>query len=406
MSAETTAEQHFCLICHNPIDGPAADCPHCRSRAIDEDPASPPLLVIAGVVAAMVGLWIAAELATAYFRETRAARQQAHMLAAAELSETGDPEAALKEYRAALEFGRFDFEARLGLARTLEQVGRFSEARNHLIDLRRADPTHAVVNLLLGRIAAAENDLGAAVGYYRTAIHGRWPTSSEQQRFQARLDLAGLLVSSGDQLQAVAELTDALEEAPARPTVRKRIARLWLEAGAPARAAEVFENVVRDAPEDAAALMGLGEAEFARGRYLSARTAFNRAAAARAPATQVQPWLELCTEIIDLDPTYRRVGTRERLRRGQELAARSLAELERCVQDDLTPSEGAPRTPAVVVVESAREQLARRVPAGQAEEFAEQYIGLAENLWNVREALCPSQAPDDALRHVLEKLAQ
>jgi tetratricopeptide (TPR) repeat protein len=362
---------------------------------------APAWLTIAGVVIATLVMWVLTEVLTAHFREARALRQVEHDHIATSLAASGAHEEAVREYRAALEYDRSSIEARLGLAEALLASGQPSAARNHLLDLRAADPTHALASYLLAGIAARAGSLDDAVAHYRTAVHGRWPEGTQARRLQARLELAEALVSSGKQLEAVAELAASLEEAPEQPGVRKRIGQLLLDADAPAQAGDVFRNVVRKAPEDAGAWMGLGASEFGQGNYLSARTAFTRAAAIT-PVPGVQRWLGLCSQIIDLDPTYRRAGTRERLRRSHDLAARAVAELQRCLPLAASAEPSSPE-----LLQRAEAVLSRSVPAGRAEDFVEENISLAEELWAARDVWCPGVEPvDEPLRYVLEKVSR
>ena len=51
--------------------------------------------------------------------------------------------------------------------------------------------------------------------------------------------------------------------------------RLFLLAGSPARAADVFRGILHDSPANAEAHAGLGEAEFARDNYRAAQRRFS-----------------------------------------------------------------------------------------------------------------------------------
>ena len=72
----------------------------------------------------------------------------------------------------------------------------------------------------------------------------------------------------------MAELLPLQYEAPDNLQTRKRIARLYLLAGSPSRALDLFKEILRQQPQDFDAYAGLGEAEFARGNYRTARTNF------------------------------------------------------------------------------------------------------------------------------------
>lgn len=385
---------HYCLICHHEIAHPGAECQYCLSRATTG--LAPPMALLAGVFLALALLFAATRSLTATYQEVRQERRRVHVSEATGLSEAGRYEAAASEFRAALRYGRSDFEARLGLSQALFRLGQLSEARNHLIDLVARDPTSAVVNRLLAEISARQGRVDEAVSHYRTAIYGRWPEDPEGNRLTARFALVELLEEEGRSLQVVGELAELLEEAP-DDAVRERIARHLLRADAPERAAELFEELTRSQPEDAGVFEGLGEAEFARAHYLSARTAFSRSLALDPGNAGVLERLRLCNRIVDLDPTFRRVGTRERYRRSEELVQRALAELRRC-------EVGLERFEAEIERAEALDGSIRR---GGAEDSVEENISLAETLWVGRLELCPGLEPEDEpLGLVLEKLAQ
>jgi tetratricopeptide (TPR) repeat protein len=247
------------------------------------------------------------------------------------------------------------------------------------------------------------------VAYYRTAIHGRWPEGLKVSPLQVRFELIRVLETKGDQLQEVSELLDLLKEAPEDPSVRWRIGRLLLEAGAPEKAAATFEALVESGRATPQAYEGLGEAEFALGHYLSARTAFGRSLSLDPRASRTLDWLRLTSRVVELDPTYRKGGTRERLRSSEELLDRARRELERC--GDLPEGAVGPKVPlpgpAQKLVDAALETKTRRVEAGRSEDYVEADISLAQELWQARLQTCPAiPIADEPLRHVLEKLAQ
>jgi tetratricopeptide (TPR) repeat protein len=348
------------------------------------------------VFAALVVLFFATRGLTAFYQDERQARRRLHLEEATGLSSAGSWPAAAAEFRDALRYGRDDAESRLGLAQALFHLGLLSESRNHLIDLVARDPTSAVVNHLLAQVEARQGRIEEAVSHYRTAIYGRWPADPERNRVATRFELVRLLEMEGRPLQVLGELAELLEDAP-DDGVRLRVARHLLAADAPERAATLFEELTHSHPRDAAIFSGLGDAEFARAHYLSARTAFARSLALDPKDASVLERLRLCNRIVELDPTFRRVGTRERYRRSEALATRALAELRRC-------ETGLERYSDQIAL---AEKLDGSLPRGGAEDSAEENIALAESLLAARVALCPDLPPrDEPLRLVLEKLAQ
>jgi tetratricopeptide (TPR) repeat protein len=401
------ASPQRCPICQHEISDPRQECPYCRRHRVLSE--THPSLVLPGVLVGMLVLVALAAILTRSFRETRAQRRARHLEAALARSESGDHAKAIEEYRHALHYGREDADARLGLARELYQQGSLSEARSRLLELLPEDPTHAEVNYLLAKIASVQGRLDQAAAYYRTAIHGRWPEGLRVSRLQVRFELIRVLESKGDQLQEVSELLELLEEAPQDASVRWRIGRLLLEAGAPEKAATVFEALIAEGHASAMAYEGLGKAEFALGRYLSARTAFARSVSQNARSSSALEWLRLSNRVVDLDPSYRKGGTRERLRRSEELVTRARLELERCfglpagaVGPRLPPPEATSR-----LVDAALKRQEQQVDASRSEDQVEADISLAGLLWQARVETCPEVAVvDQPLRHVLEKLAR
>lgn len=389
-----TTRIYHCRICHYEIEHPGAECQHCRSRATAGF--APPLASLAAVFAALVLLFAGTRALTGFFQHEREARRRNHLEQATALSAEGQWEAAAAAFRDALRYGRSDAEARLGLAQALFHLGELSESRNHLIDLVVQDPTDAVVNHLLAQAETRQGRVDEAVSHYRTALYGRWPENPEENRLATRFELIEVLEREGRPLQVLGELAEVLEEAP-DDEVRLRVAEHLLRVDAPERAAELFEDLARAHPRDAHILEGLGDAEFARAHYLSARTAYARSLALDASDATVLERLQFCNRIVELDPTFRRVGTRERYRRSETLVVRALAELRRC-------GTGLERYADEI---GRAESLDGSLRRGGAEDSVEENLALAEALWAARIELCPQLPPEDEpLRLVLEKLAQ
>ncbi len=76
----------------------------------------------------------------------------------------------------------------------------------------------------------------------------------------------------------LSELLPLLDEAPDSVQLRERLGHLFVLAGSPGRATTIFQEILRQNPNDADAHAGLGEAAFARGNYRTARTAWVNAA--------------------------------------------------------------------------------------------------------------------------------
>ena len=95
--------------------------------------------------------------------------------------------------------------------------------------------------------------------------------------------------------------------------------RLFLLAGSPARAADIFRGMLHDASANADAYAGLGEADFARGDYRAAQRDFQTALRLAPDDQAARQRLDLCNNLLMLDPTVRGLGPAERFRRSLKL---------------------------------------------------------------------------------------
>ena len=115
--------------------------------------------------------------------------------------------------------------------------------------------------------------------------------------------------------------------------------------------------------------------------------------------------------MVDLDPTTRRLSTRETHRRSRELLERSLAALEFCI--DPTPGSDLSRFVGPLppdldgLIYSAREITTDKMRQRPTEESIELNISLAESLWARRKDRCPdTPVVDEPLSLVMERLGE
>ena len=210
-----------------------------------------------------------------------------------------------------------------------------------------------------------------------------------------------MLVQQRADREVLAELLPLQDEAPDDIQTRKRIARLYLSAGSPSRALDLFKDILRQQPQDFDAYAGLGEAEFARGNYRTARTDFRAALRLNPEDEEIQKRLGVCETVLALDPTQRGLSSAEQYRRSLKLLELASDAMNRCV--------GAPPPEtAHDLAEKAGQALKRRVGSSRQEEVTETNLELAEQLWQARQKQC-KQAPAEAeepLALVIAKLAQ
>ncbi len=298
------ASRYVCLICRNPIPAPGAECPHCKDRSSKTAGATPQLL--AAVFAVMFAFFVATGYYNQSFNRERENRATEHFRLARTYADYGYFDEAIDQYRDALLHRRNDFDYRLGLALALYYSDRHQEAELQLLQLRSADPTNAVVNRLLGRLAKRAGRATEAVNFLRTAIYGRWPQNPEENRIETRFELIRLLEDTGQNLQVIGELLSLLREEPANDQIIRRVGLEFLEAGAPGEALRALERLPENVRDDQGVQAAVGRALFELGRFGEARIELRQAL--REPNEEVQRLYDLTDRIVLLDPTYRPVS--------------------------------------------------------------------------------------------------
>ncbi len=396
-----------CLICHNEIAHPGAECPYCKSRSFLAEGATPRILV--AVFGVMALLFVVTGFYTRSFNRESSDRGRQHYASAQALAALADYEQAAEHYRDALLYSRDNSEYRLGLALALFESERYIEAQNHLMELRPDDPTSGIVNRLLARLAADDGRIDEAVTYYRTAIYGRWGDDAEQARLRSRLELVDLLDENERPRQLTAELLELLDVAPDDRGIKLQLAALLLKTQVADRASALFEELLRGDRKDREALVGRAEAEFLLGNYITARSHFIWANEVSEDPLTVER-IDICNRIVQLDPTRRAITTQERLRCSRELVERSAVFVNYCRNPAGVDFVGAlPGVPEDLAGPLGRtlDLLESKTRQRATDENIEANILLAEDTWNVREAVCVGiEHDDEPLRLVLAKLSR
>lgn len=328
--------------------------------------------------------------------EARRLLQQGQLLA-----QQGRNGEAIDRFRSALSVARGNQEAQLSLTKALFAVGRLSDAETLLKEMLQRNPTDGAVNLTMARVLVREGRAAEATSFYHQAIYGTWKQDAVANRIKVRFELIDLLVQRGANREVLAELLPLQDEAPDDLQTRKRIARLYLSAGSPSRAREIFRDMLRQQPQDFDAYAGLGEAEFAQGNYRTARTDFLAASRLNPADEEIRKRLGVCETVLVLDPTQRGLSTAERYRRSLKLIELALDGMNRCVA---APPPEAARD----LAGKAQQTLKRRVNSARQDEVTETNLELAEQLWDMRMKEC-RQGPADSeepLALVIARLAQ
>ncbi len=308
---------------------------------------------------------------------------------------------AAERFRDAVSIQRDNRDYLLALSGALLAAKNFADAESTLDGLLQRDSTDGDANLAMARVQMGEMHIPEGISFYHRAIYGRWTTDAAQNRLKARFELVDLLARQNAKEELLAELLPLQDEASADLQTRTRIGELFLSAGSPGRAVDVFQDILRRDSRDADAYTGLGEAEFTRGNYQSARTDFLNASRLKPDDAAIRKRLELCEQIISLDPTRRGLALSERYQRSLKLVALALDEINRCL---ITPAPA----PAQELVDAANKALKARVEELRQNAATETNLDLTEQLWKARGKDCGSSTPasDDALALVLAKIAQ
>jgi Flp pilus assembly protein TadD len=356
-----------------------------------------PVRVMAVVTAVIVILAALDQiLARTEMREVQGAAARSWS-AGMRLLHEGRPAEALDALRDAHAMERDNVTYELDTISALIALGRTADADPLVEDVLQRKPNDGYANLIAARLKAREGDAEDAEAFYHRAIYAEWPADSSMPARAARLELVQYLVGRHAKQELLAELISLEAEADGDTALRRRVAELFLVAESPARAATVYRDLVEENPDDTTAYEGLGEAEMQRGEYRAARTAFMQAAMHHAGQTTASR-LILLNEVIQLDPTSRRLPTAEKLERSLRILALAKGDLE--AQLEKRPSAASAETADLL-------KAAANPPRVATNEMAEQNLDLATRIWKLRVSLFGSStAPDqEALKLTMERLA-
>jgi tetratricopeptide (TPR) repeat protein len=355
------------------------------------------VLVIAFTILAVV--FTGATFLARWYQRERIARAQKAFRIGESLEAKGHDAQAIELYRDALSVTPRT-EYRLAMARVLMKLDRAAEASLYLHEILQNDPAEAYPNLLLARIAVSENQNAQAINYYQRAIYGRWPADPESRSTDARWELAGFLIRIGSRKAATAELLQLGDQART-PEARVRAAGMLLDLNSPNQAADLFREVLRADPGNAAAWAGLGRAEMALGDYRQARAAFSAALRRNSTNDEIRRSLAQAEAILALDPTERGLQASERYARSRKVLERAVADLMQCSET------GAIHAAAQKSIDTAQALLSRRVQPRRNGAAEEANLATAEELWDARKEICgPDAPPDEVLERVLARISK
>jgi tetratricopeptide (TPR) repeat protein len=360
-----------------------------------------------GLVALAIGALFTVDTFLAKTEEGESRIEAARLFALGRsLLNQGHNEEAVDRLKDALEIKRGNREYQRVLAQAQLAAGQAPDAEQTLNDLLLGDSTDGPSNLTMGRVLLKEGRIREAISYYHRAVYGQWKDDPQDNRLKVRFELIDLLAQQDSKDELLAELLAVQDQMPGDVAARLRLGRLFLTAGSPARAADVFRGVLKDRPSSAEAYAGLGESDFTKGDYRAAQSDFQSALRINPrlnswvnPGGQaVAKRLDLVSRVLALDPAVRGIGTAERFRRSRLLVQMTL-DSDACLGPNPAPVSQE-------LLDDARRTLKARVSAAGQDEATEANLDLAGRLWHARISGCkPAPDPDDPLGLVLAKVA-
>lgn len=333
---------------------------------------------------------------------------QRSYLAGYNLLQAGKAAEAIDPLRQAHAVERDNPEYELALITAFVDSGRTADAEPLMNEMLQREPNDGHVNLIAARLKAKEGNAAEAEAYYHRAIYGEWPDDAAAHRIAARLELIDDLIKTGeltrrDRQQALlAELVSLDAEPAAGADVRKRLARLFLMAGSPARAADIYREMAAKNPKDIAAYEGLGEAELEEGQYGSARAAFSEAFFRSPNNPAIQSHLQILNTVVALDPELRNLTSEEKYRRSIHILDMARTGLAECLAKNSRPDSDE----TTKLMADAAARISGRFPAHVTNEDAESVLALAEAVWRARNQACNTGSDEeDVLNLLMKKLA-
>jgi tetratricopeptide (TPR) repeat protein len=295
-------------------------------------------------------------------------------------------------------------EYELQLIAALTAAGKTVDADPLLTDILQREPNDGRANLTAARLMIRKGNIAEAEAYFHRAIYGGWSGDEGAHRVSTRMELIDLLARRNRKQELLAELISLQAETPANDEIQKRLGKLFLLAGAPARAANVYEGLIGQDPTDIAAYLGLGEAELAGGDYSAAHAAFFRASSRDPNDESIRARLQTLNTVAELDPTVRQLTSAEKYSRSIRILDMARASSAECVAGgprSLIPSADE----TAQLLKTAEATIASQVPAHVTNEIAEGVLSLAEKIWQADRAACGDRSRElNALDLIMNKL--
>ncbi len=295
--------------------------------------AAPALGLILIVAAVIAGLAVADSfLEKTEQTELRDEASQSHS-SGLEFLKKGKAAAAVDALRKAHSLDRSNLDYELDLVDGLMADGKVSEAQPLMNEILEEEPNDGRANLIAARLMSKTGKIVDAESYYHRAIYGEWPTDVEAHQIAARLELVDFLVKNGKQHELLAELLPLQEQAGTDRQLEEKLGHLFLVAGSPSRAADIFRSLIQHDRNDAAAYAGLGEAELREGDFHAAHSSFVAASARNPDDPSIRGRLDLSTALTALDPTPRWLSSMDKYHRSLRVLQLATEDLKQCIAD-------------------------------------------------------------------------
>ncbi len=353
---------------------------------------------IAGIVV-LIALLLSFDLFLAHLDQREsAARAAAEYESGVSALRSGRASDAADHFGTAVSIDRSNVNYTLALGEAMLQEGRTADAEATLLTLLERAENDGAVNLTMAHVMLREGRTADAKAYLHRAIFGRWGADSVERRRHARFELIDLLAKHGAPRELLAELLPLEEVSPDSVALRRRLGNLFILAGSPARAANMFREVLRHDPTDGEAYAGLGEAAMAAGNLRTARADFAEAVRLRRDDTKSLGRLALLDTVLALDPTALGLEASERLARSRALLARALSAVSSCGR---ASTAGLDSARALLLPPPIRRAPHRRV---DSEAEADRLLQAAADVWAARPPACDAAIHDDALRLLVARI--
>jgi tetratricopeptide (TPR) repeat protein len=359
----------------------------------------------------LLALFVGTTFAARFYHAKQASLAQQWFNRGNQELKAGNADVALEDFRNALSYspdnGLFEFR----LAQALVAADRLEEAESYLLSLAENSPGSGPLNLELARLEAGKGQTELALRYYQTAIDGIWPKDTPAHRRQAQFELCQFLLAHNRLPQAQAEMMALAADTPPEDVpMRLEVANLLLASGDPRDALAQFKLALTRQPRNAAALAGAGHAAFQIGDFKQARDYLVRAVAQNSSDTQSRQRLEISEFVLQNDPFTIGLTDPERADRVRLDFAQAVFRLEQCAASLNQPlAPGQPESDLQQAY-AAAQQLQ---PGLRAASFVHDPKAMAEamdmalEMENLAQVRCgPLPPEDEAVRIIAQRRQQ